>query len=430
MDIIEDQIGGPPLAALRALREAGEHLDVPIYLVGGSVRDLLLGRPIKDLDFAVEGDAPSLAGRLAAGLGGRLVVHRRFHTASVYFCSHQVDLVTCRRERYARPAALPQVTPASIQEDLARRDFSINAMAAPLAAGQQSLVDPFHGQQDLNLGLVRILHGRSLVDDPTRIFRLVRYEQRLGFKIEHETLEHLQRAVAADGIAGLSGDRVRNELELIFQEARPELALERALELGVLAAVHPALATGAALKGFQALGRHRDSSGASSGETAWLSAFGYQLDRAQGDAVAQRLNMPGSWRRAMRDSTYLKEISSQLKAPDLPNSRLVHLLDECSAECSKEVVAAVAVISESPTLARRLTEYLDHLRLIGADLDGSDLRSLGVPAGPEMGKILDRLRNAKLDGKVANKAEQLQMVRDLLSGVLDAGESCQEVNHD
>ena len=89
MDIIEDQIGGPPLAALRALREAAEHLDVPIYLVGGSVRDLLLGRAIKDLDFAVEGDAPSLAGRLAAGLGGRLVVHRRFRTASVYFCSHR-----------------------------------------------------------------------------------------------------------------------------------------------------------------------------------------------------------------------------------------------------------------------------------------------------------------------------------------------------
>ena len=216
MDVIEDRVAGAPLAALRALRQANQHLDLSIYLVGGSVRDLLLERPIKDLDFAVEGDAPSLAGRLAQELGGRVVLHRRFGTASVYFGDERVDLATARREHYDRPAALPRVTPAPIDEDLARRDFSINAMALPLAAHRTSLVDPFHGQEDLELGLVRVLHPQSFVDDPTRILRAVRYEQRLGLIIEKETLGHLDRAVAAGGIAALSGDRIRNELDPDF----------------------------------------------------------------------------------------------------------------------------------------------------------------------------------------------------------------------
>ena len=426
MDVIEDRVAGAPLAALRALRQASQHLDLSIYLVGGSVRDLLLDRPIKDLDFAVEGDAPSLAGHLAHELGGRLVLHRRFRTASVYFGSERVDLATSRREHYDRPAALPRVTPASIDEDLARRDFSINAMALPLAVSQRSLVDPFNGQQDLELGLVRILHPKSFVDDPTRVLRAVRYEQRLGLKIEDETLECLNRAVAADGIAGLSGDRIRNELDRIFQESRPELALERALDLGILAAVHPALATEDTRGGFRALARQRDLSGMSFGVLAWLSVMGYRMERAQGDAVTRRLNLPSAWQRAIRDSIYLREISSQLEAPGLPNSGLVRLLDGCA----EEAVVAVAAISESATARRRLTEYLDHLKFLRVDLDGSDMRSLGIPEGPGLGEMLDQLKNAKLDGAVTSKEEQRQMVLDLMAGGAYAGDSCQEVSHD
>ena len=426
MDVIEDRVAGASLAALQALRLASQHLDLSIYLVGGSVRDLLLERPIKDLDFAVEGDAPSLAGKLAHELGGRLVLHRRFGTASVYFGSERVDLATSRREQYDTPAALPRVMPASIDEDLARRDFSINAMALPLAASHRNLVDPFHGQDDLELGLVRILHPKSFVDDPTRILRAVRYEQRLGLKIEDETLEHLERAVAADGIAGLSGDRIRNELDRIFQESRPELALERALDLGVLAAVHPALATEDTRQGFRVLAQRRDSSGASIGELAWLSAMGYRMDRAQGDAVTQRLNMPATWRRTIQDSIYLGEISCQLEAPGLRNSDLVRLLDGCA----EDAVVTAAAISESATVRRRLTEYLDNLRFLGVDLDGLELQSLGIPEGPELGKMLDQLKNAKLDGAVTSKEDQRQMVRDLLDGGAYAGDACQEVSHD
>jgi tRNA nucleotidyltransferase (CCA-adding enzyme) len=426
MDVIEDRVAGAPLAALRALRQANQHLDLSIYLVGGSVRDLLLERPIKDLDFAVEGDAPSLAGRLAQELGGRVVLHARFGTASVYFGDERVDLATARREHYDRPAALPRVTPAPIDEDLARRDFSINAMALPLAAHRTSLVDPFHGQEDLELGLVRVLHPQSFVDDPTRILRAVRYEQRLGLIIEKETLGHLDRAVAAGGIAALSGDRIRNELDRIFQESRPELALERALDLGVLAAVHPALATEDTRRGFWALAQQRDSSGASIGGLAWLSVMGYRMDRAHGDAVTQRLNLPATWRKAIKDSIYLGEISCQLEAPELPNSGLVRLL----AECVEDALAAAVAVTDSDTVRRRLTEYLGCLKFLEADLDGSDMQSLGIPEGPELGKMLDQLKNAKLDGAVTSKEEQRQMVRDLLNAGAYAPDSCREVGHD
>ena len=189
--------------------------------------------------------------------------------------------------------------------------------------------------------------------------------------------------MAADGIARLSGDRIRNELDRIFQESKPELALERALDLGVLAAVHSTLATEDTRKGFRALARHRDSSGANIGVLAWLSVMGYRMERAQGDAVTQRLNLPTTWQRAIRDSIYLREISCQLEAPGLPNSGLVRLLDGCA----EETVAATAAISESATARRRLTEYLDHLKFLRVDLDGSDMRSLGIREGPNWGNV-------------------------------------------
>src|SRR3954453_12278893 len=201
----------------RSLREAHPELETvraaarqPVYLVGGAVRDLLLGRTRADVDLMVEGDATALA----AELGGANSEHDRFGTVKVDVDGHEVDIVGARTESYERPGALPTVTPAeSIEEDLVRRDFTINAMAIPLQ-GEPRLVDPYVGSGDLEQGLLRVLHDRSFVDDPTRAIRAPLYASRFGFGLEPRTEELLRQS----DLTTVSADRRRTELERLAAE--------------------------------------------------------------------------------------------------------------------------------------------------------------------------------------------------------------------
>ncbi|MBI4299995.1 MAG: CCA tRNA nucleotidyltransferase, partial [Chloroflexi bacterium] len=196
---------------LVAAREAAEELGFGLYLVGGALRDLLLGRSGPDMDLVVEGDALRLAEALAAKLGARAIFHRRFGTAKLHKGSLVMDLATARAESYAHPGALPTVRPGALKDDLFRRDFTINAMALGIAGDAAgAIVDPFDSRQDLAARLVRILHPQSFIDDATRIWRAVRYEQRLGFHIEAETERLLRRDVGM--LKTISGPRLRREL--------------------------------------------------------------------------------------------------------------------------------------------------------------------------------------------------------------------------
>src|SRR5437763_10234033 len=183
----------------------------PAFLVGGAVRDLLLGRGTVDLDVAIEGDARAVARELAGRLGGEAKEHDRFGTATVRAGDLTVDLATTRRETYAEPGALPEVEPARLGEDLARRDFTINAMAASLgAAALGELVDPHGGREDLEAGVIRVLHPGSFTDDPTRLLRAVRYEARFGFRMDPETERFARAAIAAGTPSTVSGARIRD----------------------------------------------------------------------------------------------------------------------------------------------------------------------------------------------------------------------------
>ncbi len=204
-----------------------------VYLVGGIVRDLLLGYPNFDLDLVTEGDAVELAKRIARINGAGLVIYPRFSTAKIKSGDFAIDIATARSEIYARPGALPAVTPSSIEKDLFRRDFSINAMAISLTAEDYGqLLDPHRGKDDLHSHLIRILHPDSFSDDATRILRAIRYEQRLGFNLERETARLLKRDISM--LDTISGDRIKHELELIFREEHPEHAIKRLgdLEIG------------------------------------------------------------------------------------------------------------------------------------------------------------------------------------------------------
>ena len=204
-----------------------------LYLVGGVVRDLLLGRANLDLDLVVEGDAIKLAQQLLDIAHGKITTHPRFNTAKIRRDKWSIDLTTARSETYARPGALPKVKPGVLASDLSRRDFTINTMAVELIPSRYGqLVDRHGGRDDLEHKLIRILHEKSFVDDATRIWRALRYEQRLNFQLEPNTLKLLKRDIPM--LDTISGDRIRHELELILDEELPEKTIRRAEELKVL----------------------------------------------------------------------------------------------------------------------------------------------------------------------------------------------------
>ena len=235
----------PSTDSLEAARVSARSRNASLYLVGGSVRDLLLGRNIHDFDLVTESNALELAATVAAQLNARLVSHNRFGTATVDTGQLRLDFSTARREVYPKPGALPQITPSNMEDDLRRRDFSINAMALCIAGpSEDSLLDPCGGYPDLQGGVIRVLHSGSFIDDPTRIFRAIRYEQRLGFTIDTGTLSLLKDALTGHALGTVSGDRIRRELQLILDEERPLPALHRARQLGLLQALHPYLGQG------------------------------------------------------------------------------------------------------------------------------------------------------------------------------------------
>ena len=378
-----------------------------IYLVGGVVRDTLLGRANSDLDLVVEGSAIGLAEVLAGDLGGRLVVHRRFGTAKIRTGNLVIDLAMARAESYARPGALPTVRPGSIQDDLARRDFTVNAMALRLDPGSfGKLVDPFNGQQDLESNLIRILHNQSFIDDATRMLRAVRYVQRFGFRLEASTENLLRQNVSMLGT--ISGDRIRHELELILKEGCPEKVLKRAEELGLLREVHPALkGDGWLQKKFE---KAREVASSPS-PALCFALLTYRFSEPECKDFVASLKMPGTVSRVIRDTARLRERMPSLDAPDLPPSGVYGLLQEYSPTS----ILACAIAAESALVQERLNLYLTRWRHVRTALDGDALQKLGIPSGPRLGEMLKALQDAKLDGKISSQEDETELVQRWLS---------------
>ncbi len=408
---IAAHIGGEHLAVLNAVKEMAAQQGAAVYLVGGPVRDWLLGVPVRDLDFVVAGDAPALARSLAAATGGQAVIHSRFGTATLRLSHGRFDLVTARREEYPVPGALPKVQLAGLPEDLTRRDFSINAMALPLSSGATDLYDPHGGREDLRNGLIRTLHPQSFRDDPTRLFRAVRYEQRLGFRLEQETEMQLRAAAAGDYCSTVTGDRLRQELVRIFEEECPGNILRRAVELGILASLTPALTRRDFLTRWAAVGSRIDAAGETGG-LGWLAALAYPLSEPEGVALVSRLNMPVGWAQVVQDTIEVRSTETWLGQSGRTPSRVSRLLDGKRPEA----LYVVAGLTDSPVVAANLLRYLGEFRQVRPALRGRDLVELGIPAGPRIGKVLSELRDARLDGRVGSWEEECRWVETLISG--------------
>ncbi len=371
---------------LAPLLEIARQDGIPVFLVCGAVRDLMLRRPVRDVDVAVEGDAIALASRVARATGGTMTSHGRFGTAKISLPGGAtLDLARTRRESYERPAALPEVKAASIEEDLARRDFTINAMAIALAPSRRRLLDPFGGSEDLASGIVRMLHPRSAFDDPTRAFRAVRFANRFGFAIEPRTRRWIREALSAGAFGALSGDRLRRELRLIFEEPRSAAAVAEMGRLGISRALSPALGSGrAVLDRLRAAERIATANQARTSWRLFLLTWAADLDAASAERLAVRLNLD---RRSRRLLARWPARLARLQTAAAP------------ADASADEIAAAAACEPDSARRRRLE------RLIsgppgGLSIAGSDLVRAGVPAGPAIGRALARTRNARLAGEI------------------------------
>jgi tRNA nucleotidyltransferase (CCA-adding enzyme) len=352
------------IPGLEVLREAAA--GIPVYLVGGVVRDLLLGQPRTDIDVAVEGDVRPIAD----ALGGEVIEHERFATATVAVDGLLVDLAMARAETYERPGALPAVTPATITDDLARRDFTINAMAVPLT-GEPGLIDPHGGVDDLRSGVLRVLHERSFVDDPTRALRAARYGARFDLELEPGTAELLRGA----DLGTVSGDRVEAELRRIAAEDSAPRALGLIRDWGLLKLPGDAIELGGQVRELSA---SPPWSGFADPAAAILAASGY------GHAA-------GPTRRAA---------AKLAKAtPERPS----HAVRAVKGASPVELLLARAMGAEW------LDGYVEEWSKVSLGIDGADLLNEGIPEGPAVGRGLEAALSAKLDGEISGREEELRI---------------------
>jgi tRNA nucleotidyltransferase (CCA-adding enzyme) len=355
---------GPVLAAL-ARYPPLTAAEGRVAVVGGFVRDVLLGREPRELDVVVEGDVAALA----RSLGGAVAVHEAFGTATASGADWLVDLAMARRERYPAPGALPEVEPASIEEDLERRDFTVNALAVTLADGELLALDG--AREDLASGQLRVLHERSFLDDPTRLLRLARYAERLGFVVEPWTAGLAREA----GLQTLSGGRLGAELRLVLAEADPVAVLARIADKLPIA-LEPALVAAALALAPPESDRAMLVLGASTREEAWLE--GLELTARERAVVL-----------ACRDVRV---------PPDTTPSALWRAWRDAPIEA-----VAVAGARGDRDAARRWIEELRHVRL---EIGGDDLIAAGLSEGPEIGRRLERTLAAKLDAELTGGRDE------------------------
>ncbi len=429
--LMEEAFSGPLLTLIRRIGEVAAERSDRLYFVGGIVRDLLLGQPIVDVDLVVEGDAIALCETLIDVLGGEMRKHRRFGTAK-WLLSPQVwrqvapqitedeiaslpefiDFVTARTEFYTKPTALPKVEWSSIKQDLHRRDFTINTLAICLSPGHWGeMLDFFGGMDDLKNRVIRVLHSLSFVDDPTRILRAARFEARLGFRLDPRSEALISEALPL--LDRVTGGRIRHELEQIFRERAPEAALERLDALGALQEIDPAL-------GYDDEVHHRfarlraeldaDLWKLDDEDLLYLhwALFLYGLNRQALRRVADRLMMSRQLSDALLQLPDLGAVYAQLRAETQP-ADVVALLEPLISP----LLAASWLIVEEDVVRQKIHRYWTEWRHVEPLLDGDDLKDMGLTPGPIFHRILNRLRDLRLNGVLETRADEMDVAEKM-----------------
>ena len=418
---MRERLPSPLFSLLQKTGELAERRSVCVYAAGGFVRDLLLDIPNLDVDLVVEGNGIRFVKAFARRDKARVTIHERFGTATVAFADgHTFDVATARTESYDSPASLPTVQRGSIREDVRRRDFTINTLAIRLNTPRfGELVDLHNGLRDLQNTTIRVLHGLSFIDDPTRVFRAIRFEQRLGFQLDWSTAVLMREAVQMGLVHRLSTSRLSAELLHVLSEREPGKTLARLADFNLLQFIHPRLKWSSRLARLlnavdKAVAWHAQLS---LGRLTfpWVvygMALMDHLPQSAAQETLARLTFPRRQSRSLlwwantqvRPYEIIKTLERAVRPAEtfralcnLPDETLVFLMAKARSERGKQ------------NIADQLTTY----RRVRPILRGNDLKAMGLKPGPLYNRILDRLLDARLDGTVETEADERRLVSRL-----------------
>ena len=432
---MEKRIPKKLMRMVRAISVEADSVGMNAFLVGGFVRDVLLGVRNYDLDLVIEGDAIEFGRRLKKKINGNLVVHERFGTATLVKGwpawlgpslhpdnKFKIDIATARKEKYEKPAALPVVKFSSLRQDLYRRDFTINAMAIKINRADFGLfADYFGGMKDLKNGVIRTLHDKSFLDDPTRIFRAVRFEQRFGFKIDKHTECLIQHAVKQEMFRRTQNQRIRDEIILMLKEKNPENAVYRMKELHELKFIHPALSLKrSARKMFQeaekCIGWYNSHASKPRHLDTWLINFLIIIEGLNAEDTSEVLDKfvftGGANKKILSYKNSEKAVRRILASRKrTPPSIVYRELEPLAHEATLCVMAKTS----SSKIRNRIKKFFTTYNDITLKIKGNDIQDEGVSPGPKYKEILEQVLCEKLDGKLLTRRDELRYMRGIIN---------------
>ena len=386
--------------SLRAINRLAVHCGTRASLVGGTVRDLILGRNIRDLDVTVECDPSALFEGLPRGYDVDVIKRSQFKTLKVRVRKIVIDVAMSRSERYNTEGALPMVYPSTLEEDLSRRDITINAIAMSLGENSWgSIIDLHNGVSDVKSRIIRVLHNKSFEDDPTRIFRAIKYAYRLGFCLDRDTLEYLLASLIH--LRKVSGKRITNELRHIFQEVEAVRTFKNLSRLGVFRAIHPEMRiTDKSERAIKSLKMLQESEGLE----AFFVLIGSSVPPSQREDFSKRLLLDNSQIKDLLSFEILESLDV-----NLTRSQLYKRLKSCTNPCLK----AGSVYFKGDVLAS-INMFVDELRDIQVKINGEDVLSLGLTEGSQVGEIICKVRREVIEGDCNSREEQLKFAEELI----------------
>jgi tRNA nucleotidyltransferase (CCA-adding enzyme) len=418
--LLESSFSPKVCGLLRRIGAKAQALGMKAYIVGGAVRDILKGESNFDLDISVEGDAEVFVQNWNEP-GCRGVVHGRYKTGTITFPDKQkVDIATARREFYEYAAAIPEVSSDSLKQDLARRDFSVNAMAVSLSEGDWGTLIDFHGgRRDLKEGILRVLHNLSFVEDPSRVLRGVRLEQRLGMKFEDNTLRLVRNTIKGGLLGKLSNARVRAEVEINCKDRVPQKIAVRMQELGIWEALFPGLRFGPiAVKKLEYLRKIlflTKKSGTSFKDQEWLAYIVIIFSEVSASvrlAAMDRLNFTSQERGILTACFASLQPIEQFFGPRkmFKNSEVYLYLKQYEPVPLLYCMAATKRRSIRRWVALHMFSFVP----LKGELTGKELLAMGCSSGPWMGEILEGIRLGRMDGKYKTRDDELWYVKENL----------------
>ncbi len=408
---------------LHDIGRTADQLDCRAYVVGGFVRDLFLYRQNEDIDVVIEGDGIQFARIFARTVNGRVHIHKKFGTAVIIFPDgFKIDVASARMEYYTYPAALPIVAMSSIKIDLYRRDFSINTLAVRLNPKWfGTVIDFFSARRDIKEKIIRVLNNLSFVEDPTRIFRAIRFEQRFHFKIGKVTVRLIENAVRMDFFKRLSGKRVFTEIKLILEEENPAAAFARLRDFDLLKVIDPAIAFGdEQARIFESIRKvlvWYDLLYLQDSYKKWVVYFSALIKPIKAPQsvrkIFNRLGFSPDYRRLLGEKRIAADqcLNGIRHNPSMPNSRLAARL----APFRLELVLYMMALASDEKVKLRISRYLTHLRRVHITITGKTLLDMGITPGPVYRKIFDSVLAARLDGRIHSGDEERRWVEKYIS---------------